>query len=133
MGKFGYHVNILCNKTTVGSQATRIGDALFYNAALTYQFYDSHAMHDHQHGSETSGLKWNLSIELNGETRRKNKVSGQSEENSGGATVFLSPGIRVSSGKFSGFLSYGIPVIEDHNGTQTEIGSRIVAGVSLVL
>lgn len=134
-GNMGYYANILYNKTTEGSQSTEIGDAFSYNAALTYRLDENHAAHDHEHdsGSENSGLKWDLSIELNGETRQKNEIAGVSEENSGGTTVFITPGIRVSSGKFSGFISYGVPVAEDQNGKQTDIDSRIVAGISLAL
>ena len=55
------------------------------------------------------------------------------ETNSGGTTVFLSPGVRVSAGKFSGFISYGLPIIENQKGQQTDIRSRIVAGISLAL
>ena len=134
-GNFGYHANILYNKTTEGSQSTEIGDAISYNAASTYRIYDSHATHEHDHhaGSEYSGLKLDLSVELNGETRRKNKISGVSEDNSGGTIVYVSPGVRVSSGKFSGFISYGIQVVENQNGVQTDVDSRIVAGISLAL
>ena len=132
-GDFGYHTNILYNKTTEGSQSTEIGDAVSYNAALTYRLNGSHATHDHSHNdaSDSNGLKWDLSVELNGETRRKNKVAGASEDNSGGTTIYLSPGFRVSSENLSGFISYGIPVAQDQNGKQTDVDSRIVAGVSL--
>lgn len=36
-GNLGYHANVLYNKTTAGSQSTEIGDAISYNAALTYR------------------------------------------------------------------------------------------------
>ena len=72
-----------------------------------------------------------MSVELNGETRQKNKISGASEGNSGGTIVYLSPGIRVSSKNLSGFVSYGVPVLENYNGKQTDVDSRIVAGASL--
>lgn len=139
-GNFGYHGNILYNKTTQGSQATEIGDALAYNAALTYRLNShDHASHDHSthhsHDNEVknNNLKWELLFELNGETRRKNRISGVSAEHSGGNTIFLSPGVRVSSGKgrFGGFLSLGIPVVEDQNGKQTDTDQRIVTGISL--
>lgn len=132
---FGYHANILYNKTTEGSQSTEIGDALSYNAALTYRLgLDSHdhASHDHNE-AEITGVKWDLLIELNGETRGKNEIVGIKDENSGGSIVFLSPGVRVSSGKFGGFISVGMPVIEDQNGKQTDIDTRIVAGVWLAI
>jgi len=131
-GAFGYHANILYNKTTEGSQATEIGDAISYNVALTHQL-NSHADHDHDHhdGAEDNVFKWTLSAELNGETRRKNKIDGMPETHSGGTTVYLSPGVRVSAGQFSSFVSYGVPIVEDQNGTQTDVDSRIVAGLSL--
>jgi hypothetical protein len=134
-GNFGYHFNVLYNKTTEGSQSTEIGDAISYNAALTYRLNDSHATHDHKHigAADANGLTWDFSVELNGETRRKNKISGVSEDNSGGTTIYISPGFRVSSKIFSGFVSYGIPVEEDQKGTQTDTDSRIVAGFSLAL
>ncbi|MEW5010926.1 MAG: hypothetical protein RPR28_02615 [Cycloclasticus sp.] len=85
-------------------------------------------MHNHRHAGET---QWDLIVELNGNKRRRNKVSGQSEEHSGGNIVFLSPGIKVSSGKLGGFLSVSVPVIEDNNGTQTDIEMRILSGISI--
>lgn len=135
-GKLGYHANILYNKTNGGSQSTEIGDAFSYNVALTYRLNgDEHTSHNHSHddGVEGNELQWDLIVELNGDTRSKNKISGVSEDNSGGTLVFISPGFRVTSGAFSGFLSIGIPVIEDQNGKQTDIDKRITAGISFSL
>lgn len=137
---FSYHANILFNLTTQGSQSTEIGDALSYNAALSYRMaltdtHDpdhDHASHDHA-DLESSTAKWDLLIELNGVTRVKNEIAGIKDQNSGGTTVFLSPGIRLSSGKFGGFISVGVPVIEDQNGKQTDINTRIVVGASLAI
>lgn len=133
-GNLGYHANVLYNKTTEGSQSTKIADAIAYNTALTYRL-NNHATHNHHHdnANNTGGLKWDFSLELNGDTRRKNKIAGISENNSGGTTIYISPGFRVSSEKLSGFIAYGIPVVENQNGTQTDVDSRIVAGVSLAL
>ncbi|MDT8281934.1 MAG: hypothetical protein RQ982_03885, partial [Gammaproteobacteria bacterium] len=132
----GYHANILYNKTTEGSQSTEIGDSLTYNAALVYRLgfeeNHNHASHDHNK-PEATGVKWDLVIEFNGETRSKNEISNARDDNSGGTTVLLSPGVRVSSGKFSGFLSVGMPAIEDQNGKQTDIDTRIIAGVSVAI
>lgn len=135
IGKLGYHANILYNKTTEGSQSTEIGDALFYNTAVTFGLNDSHAghHHDHSHGAQTPGLQWGISLELNGETRRKNRVFGLSEANSGGTRIDLSPGIKVAYGKFGGFVSYVIPMIENQNGEQTDVDSRLVAGLSFAI
>jgi len=87
--------------------------------------------HDHSKEPEHTDFKWALSAELNGETRRKNKIAGVSEDNSGGTTIYLSPGIRLSAGKLSGFVSYGVPITENQHGKQTDVDNRVVAGVSL--
>ena len=133
---FSYHANILYNKTTEGSQSTEIGDSLSYNAAITYRLglddEHDHASHDHSN-QEATGVTWDLLIELNGETRAKNEMSGFKDDNSGGSIVFLSPGVRVSSGTLGGFISIGTPILENQNGKQTDIDTRIVAGISLVI
>lgn len=131
-GPVGYHANILYNKTTEGSQHTEVGDALSYNAAVTYRLSThDHSSHGHQHTDTGNELKWDISLEANGETRRKNKVLGNSEANSGGTTVYLSPGIKASVAGFGAFLSVGIPVIENTKGIQTDVNARVVAGISL--
>ena len=133
-GPISYHANILYNKTTEGTQHTKIGDALSYNAAVTYRlFSEDHSNHTHQHVDTTNEIKWDVSFEVNGETRRENRISGELEENSGGTTVYLSPGVKISAGNFSGFISFGIPIIENNKGTQTDVDSRIVAGLSFAL
>ena len=133
-GPIAYHANILYNKTTEGSQHTEVGDALSYNVALTYRLAShDHAAHGHHHAHTSNEIKWDISLEANGETRRKNKVSGHSEENSGGTTVYLSPGLKVSAGSFGGFISIGVPIIENQKGIQTDVDTRIVAGLSFAL
>lgn len=97
---FGYHAIILFDKTTEGSQATEIGDALSYNAAITFRLYhDNHASHDH---SQDNAIVWDFPLELNSEDRSRNKLSNIPEEHSGGGTIFLAPGIRVPSSRFGG-------------------------------
>lgn len=131
--QFGYHANVLYNKTNEGSQSTEIGDILSYNLALTYQLNgEDHSGHNHVHTDSTE-IKWDAMIELNGETRRKNKIDGHSEEHSGGTALFVSPGLRVSAGKFGGFISVALPVVENMHGKQTDIDARIVGGFSLSL
>ncbi|NQY25994.1 MAG: hypothetical protein HRT92_02310 [Piscirickettsiaceae bacterium] len=134
--KFGYHANVLFNKTNEGSQSTEIGDILSYNFAMTYQLNsEDHSEHNHVHhrNADSAKIKWDAVIELNGETRRKNKIGGLSEQHSGGTALFVSPGLRVTAGKFGGFISIALPVIENMNGKQTDIDARVVAGFSLSL
>jgi hypothetical protein len=42
----------------------------------------------------------------------------------------LSPGVRVSVDKWSGYVSLGIPVVNEPNGIQPEPSLRIITGVS---
>jgi len=131
--KFGYHANVLFNKTNEGSQSTEIGDILSYNLAMTYQLNgEDHSEHNHVH-TDSTAIKWDAIIELNGETRRRNKIGGLSEQHSGGTALFIAPGLRVSAGKLGGFISLALPVVENMNGKQTDIDARIVAGFSLSL
>jgi len=134
--KVGYHANVLFNKTTEGSQSTEIGDILSYNLAMTYRLNgEDHSKHEHEHHSDSSetGITWDAVIELNGETRRKNKISGISEDHSGGTMLLIAPGLRVSSGNIGGFISIGLPIVENMNGQQTDLNVRIVAGLSTSL
>ena len=134
-GNLGYHASLIYNMTTEGSQSTQIGDAMSYGAALTYRLPHNHDSHNHDDLTATNSgkLQFDLSLELNGETRRRNEIAGVSEQHSGGTSLTLSPGIRVSSKKISGFISYGLPLHNSHKGKQTDIESRLVAGLSLAI
>ena len=79
-----------------------------------------------------NGMRWDLVLELNGETRGKDKVAGTADTHSGGTKVYFASGIRLSlTDNWSGYLSYAIPVVENHKGEQTDVDQRIVAGVSV--
>ncbi len=127
-GRMGLHANVLYNLTTEGSQNTEIGDAFFHNLGLVYSLSggheEAHQGHDHSH------LKWDLILELNGESRDKNDVAGEKDENTGGDVLFLSPGVRVSSSdSWSLFVSVGKTVYDDFNGIQTDVDYRLVGGL----
>jgi len=131
-GPLAYHANILYNQTTEGSQHTEIGSSLSYNAAVTYRL-QTHDHASHSHIDKPLELKWDLSLEANGISRRENRLHGQLEDNSGGSTLFISPGIKVSANGFGGFISFSLPVIQRQKGQQTDIDNRIVAGISITL
>ncbi|MBL4739452.1 MAG: hypothetical protein JKY12_00565 [Sneathiella sp.] len=109
------------------------------STAVTYRLSShDHSTHEqskngHYHNNKTNGIKWDLLLEVNGETRRKNRVIGHLEENSGGTTAYLSPGVKFSAKGFGGFISVAIPIIENLKGKQTDVDSRIVAGISFAL
>ena len=131
-GRLGWHGSVLYDLTTEGDQDTEIGDAFFYNLGVVYTLYNWNylAHHTHQH----SHVAWDLILELNGEVREKNSIDGQKESNSGGDRLYLSPGIRISPGEaWSLFLSLGVPVYDDPNGTQTDVDYRVVGGIGFAL
>ena len=52
------------------------------------------------------------------------------DPNSGGNTVYLSPGLRLSMDRWSSFASVGVPIVTDSNGLQPESEWRILSGVT---
>jgi hypothetical protein len=99
--------------------------------------------HRHGHGARTPAdhhhdepvavrPPWALDfmLELNGEWHDNQVIAGVRDPNSGGNTVYLSPGVRLSVHNFSGFVSVGIPVVNNLNGLQSEPDYRVVAGVA---
>jgi hypothetical protein len=131
IGSFGVHANILYNATTEGSQDTEIGDALQYNLAMVFSPEKGHDHGGHQHTSLLDEIRWELMLELNGEQRWKNRISGSNEANSGGNVIYLSPGLRASYAKFSAFFSFGYPVVDDPNGWQSDIDFRLSGGIAI--
>ena len=87
-----------------------------------------HANHDHSDMMKTP-YTLDLVLELNGEWHDKQRIAGIPDPNSGGTTVYLSPGVRVGFDRFSGFVSVGVPVINQHNGIQSKPDFRVLTGI----
>jgi hypothetical protein len=58
------------------------------------------------------------------------KIAGVQDINSGGTTVLIAPGIRVSYGSVSGFVSVGLPVVNQVNGLQSKTDYRVISGLA---
>ncbi len=57
---------------------------------------------------------------------------GESERNSGGNLIFVSPGVRgVFGGRWAAAISVGIPIVQDLNGTQSESEWRTIASLAV--
>ena len=136
--------NVLYTIATEGTQYTDLGDRFHYNGAVTYRLkggdaeashevaaHHSHygQSHNHNHASSSKGLVIDAVLELNGEWQAKQNVSGETDPNSGGNVVFLSPGLRVASNSWSGFVTVGLPILNDLNGLQSEPTYRLFGGV----
>ncbi len=129
-GRLYLSASVLYKIATEGSQQTDLGDVLAYNAALSYSLTDpqDHAGHDHA-GHDHSNLS--LMLELNGEWRDQEEIAGVKNANSGGNTLYLSPGVSYSfGGMWTAALSVGVPVVTNLNGLQADPDWRAIAGIS---
>ncbi|MFL5062068.1 MAG: transporter [Xanthobacteraceae bacterium] len=155
LGRWSLDANVLYQFVGNGVQDTNLGDRFRYNAAVSFRAIGwtdpndplhAHAhvtpsrgktkaghVHNHDHGPEPAPppqFKLDLVLELNGEWHDKQVTAGVVDPNSGGNTVYLSPGIRASMGNVSGFASVGVPVINEPNGLQSKPDFRVVTGIA---
>jgi hypothetical protein len=154
IGPWSFDANVLYVLVTEGTQNTDLGDRLLYNAAVSYRLMrgasegvaamklgalpdpmwhggpGSH-QHGHVHQEASTGPSLDLVLELNGEWHAKQVENGVKDPNSGGNTLFLAPGLRLSKDNWSSFVSVGVPIINDQNGIQAEPEVRVVTGLSV--
>lgn len=148
-GAWSFDSNVLYTLATEGTQNTDLGDRFQYNVAVSYRLSSlasgehpmfhgatSHEEGDDGHGhahhhEENTGPALDLVLELNGEWHAEQVTNGISDPNSGGNSIFLSPGLRLSQDKWSTFVSWGVPVLDHLNGIQSEPDWRILTGGSL--
>ena len=57
--------------------------------------------------------------------------AGITDETSGGHTLNVSPGVRLSIGNISGFASVGIPIVNDFNGIQPDNDWHVTTGMMI--
>jgi hypothetical protein len=123
MGAFSFDTNVLYTVATRGTQKTDLGDVFDYNFALSYAFG---APVRSGFFSSSNNAPWTAILELNGEWQDYQNTAGLTDPNSGGNTVYISPGIRFSGGKgWNTALSIGAPIVTDLNGFQSEPEYRI--------
>jgi outer membrane putative beta-barrel porin/alpha-amylase len=152
-GAWSFDTNVLYQFTGDGTQDTNLGDRFLYNAAISYRITDfaspsgrmhaglpepmyhggpktkGHHHHDHDEPRSPSGPALDLVLELNGEWHDRQK--GEEGFHSGGNTIYLSPGVRLSMDRWSAFVSVGVPIVNDLNGIQPESEWRLLTGVSV--
>jgi hypothetical protein len=71
-------------------------------------------------------------LEINGEWHDKQRTAGIVDPNSGGNTIFISPGLRLTVENWSTYMMVGFPVVNVYNGIQATPTWRVLAGVSAV-
>lgn len=150
VGRWSFDASVLYTLATEGTQDTDLGDLFLYNAAVSYRltsfggpapmFHGARAHeagdgthgHAHSHAAEASpGAALDLILELNGEWHGQQETAGAKDQNSGGTTIYVSPGLRLSIDQWSGFVSVGVPVVTELGGIQAEPEWRITTGASV--
>jgi Putative MetA-pathway of phenol degradation len=123
MGQISFDTSALYTVATTGAQKTDLGDLFGYNFALSYAFG---APARNNLFSASNNAPWTAVLELNGEWQDYERIAGQRNPNSGGSTVYISPGIRYSGGNnWNTALSIGAPIVTETNGYQTDPDYRI--------
>ena len=141
--------------STPGSGATDFMVGFSYSTYLTSQLtLDASAgqifrgtYHDYRLGDRLDagvGLGWRFtenirtfpqvaaSVELDYRHSGKAEAQGEREENSGGSSVYLGPGLRFSfSSDASLWLALQLPVHQSPNGAQIETKLKVAASLSL--
>jgi Putative MetA-pathway of phenol degradation len=155
-GLWSLDANLLYVLSTEGTQETDLGDRFQYNVALSYRlaglFGPSGALpepmyhggpkghsqshkHAHNHVHEEApapqGPALDLVLELNGEWHARQEIAGVKDPNSGGNVLYLSPGLRLSYERWSGFVSVGVPIVNELNGLQAEPDWRLLTGMAV--
>jgi hypothetical protein len=108
-----------------GAQDTRLGDRFKAGVALSHRFGpaehhhdeadhdhdEGHEPHAHHHAAPHGHASWDGFVELTGEWESRQRIAGEVERDSGGKSVWLSPGARFNSASgYSLALSVGVPV-----------------------
>jgi len=133
-GDIGFSGNLLYTVVTEGTQDTDLGDIFNYNFALSYRTTIPEGGHDHHNHKHQGNIidYIDMVVELNGDSRQRVDIDGESEEHTGGHTLYISPGLRVGLGhSVSLFTSVGIPIVNDLNGLQSEPDYRVIGGMSV--
>jgi hypothetical protein len=150
------HANVLHTWVGTGEQRTNLGNRFQYNLALAYRVFGTESEpaaaasrmhagvlprpmyhgagskpHHHEEPARFEKLTLDLVLELNGEWHDRETAAGIREDNSGGNVVYLSPGARLSFNNLSGFVSFGVPIINNLNGLQAEPDYRITSGIAV--
>lgn len=121
-GRLGLNADIiyLFNREIDGF---KFGDAVNYDAAVGYRIYPS------VYGTYPSPYA-TVYLEANGQFNRRDRVGGQTIEDSGEHTLFLSPGVQyVPFRALALEVSVQIPVVQDLNGTQLGTDFVFKAGI----
>jgi hypothetical protein len=153
---WSFHTNVVGIVAGTGTQDTNLSNRFLYNAALAYRVFGETAGESHSHEAGTahahaghshapmvtkakpkeaphSHVALDAFLELNGDWHDKQRTAGIVDPNSGGNTIYASPGLRLTIENWSSYVLVGIPVVNNLYGIQATPAWRVIGGVSLVL
>lgn len=120
-----FNTSVLYTLATKGSQDTDLGDSFNYNLAAAVPIKSF---------APCPICSWNLVLEANGEWRDHEERGRITIRNSGGHTLYISPGVRFISGQnWNVGASFGYPVITDWNGDQSEPDYRVMGALNIAI
>lgn len=100
----------------------KIGDLVLFGVAVAYRFTEN----------VTTFPQPSVFLEVNVRHLFQNREGSAVEENSGGTTVFLSPGFRVAfTDRVAWSIAIQVPVIQDLNDVQQKTAFKVTTGLVL--
>ncbi len=118
---FSLSSNLIYTQSTEGTQQTTLGSLFDYNFATVLELYKN----DH------ANLQIDGIMELNGEYAARDNIAGFTDENSGGHSIFLLPGVRVNIHAFSCYLGVNIPLVQNYYGAQVKSEYGLTGGIDI--
>ncbi len=104
-----------------------LGNSFNYNLAFGYRLLPK--VYETYPSPQLNGF-----LELNGTTVNKNSLDDQSLQNSGGTTIFLSPGIQYIGGRrWLIEAAFQYPIVNEPNGTQLATDWRVSLGTRILI
>jgi hypothetical protein len=122
--------SVMYSISTEGAQGSDLGDSVGYNISSAYRL-------------PLAGLAelFNKSaldfvLEFNGQHQEHEEQAGVKVGNSGGNSLYISPGLRFVSGSnrwnnWNVGTSFGYPIVDDSNGDQDALDYRILGTVNV--
>jgi len=103
------------------------GNGVVYNLTLGYRLLP--AVYEKYPSPQLNGF-----LEINGTTMARNKVNSSADANSGGTTIFLSPGLQYIGGRlWLVEASFQYPLVDELHGVQLGTDWRASLGLRLLL
>jgi len=124
--RIGIYLEGIYNLNTSHNQVD-FGSSFSYNLAFGYRLLP--VVYETYPSPQLNGF-----LEINGTTTARNKVTGVTNENSGGTTIFLSPGLQYIGGRrWLIEASVQIPLVNEPNGTQLATDWTVSIGTRFLL